>query len=131
MAPLLAAVAPNLQVVPLDPQAVSRDPLEVKKYVEDPLNYHGKIRARTGAEALAAVKRVFAGVGHLTLPVVIQHGTLDRLASPAGSKAIAEQIGSTDKTLHLYDGLFHEIFNEPERDQVLGDLVGWLDSHVL
>ena len=131
VAPLLSAIAPNLQVVPLDPQAVSRDPLEVKKYVEDPLNYHGKIRARTGAESLAAVKRVVAGLGRVTLPVLVQHGTEDKLVSAAGSKMIAEQIGSHDKTLHLYDGLYHEIFNEPERDRVLGDLVGWLDAHVV
>jgi alpha-beta hydrolase superfamily lysophospholipase len=130
VAPLLSAIAPNLQVVPLDPQAVSRDPLEVKKYVEDPLNYHGKIRARTGAESLSAVKRVVAGLGRVTLPVLVQHGTEDRLVSAGGSKLIAEKIGSHDKTLRLYDGLYHEIFNEPERDQVLGDLVAWLDTHV-
>ena len=131
MAPVLAAIAPNLGVVPLDAEAVSRDPLEVKKYVEDPLNYHGKIRARTGAESLTAVKRVVAGLSKVTLPVLIQHGTEDRLVSAAGSKMIAEKIGSTDKRLTLYDGLYHEIFNEPERDQVIGDLVGWLDAHVV
>jgi alpha-beta hydrolase superfamily lysophospholipase len=131
MAPVLATIAPNLGVVPLDATAVSRDPLEVKKYVEDPLNYHGKIRARTGAESLTAVKRVVAGLGRVTLPVLIQHGTEDRLVSAAGSKMVAEKIGSTDKRLTLYDGLYHEIYNEPERDQVIGDLVGWLDAHVV
>jgi alpha-beta hydrolase superfamily lysophospholipase len=130
VAPLLSAIAPNLGVVPLDPTAVSRDPAEVKKYVEDPLNFHGKIRARTGAESLAAVARVAAGVGKLTLPVLVFHGTEDRLASPSGSKMIAERIGSKDKTLTLYDGLYHETLNEPERDAVLDDLVTWLDKHV-
>jgi len=130
VAPLLSAIAPNLGVVPLDATAVSRDPAEVRKYEEDPLNFHGKIRARTGAESLAAVARVAAGVGKLTLPVLIFHGTEDRLASPRGSEMIAERIGSKDKTLTMYDGLYHETLNEPERETVLDDLVTWLDKHV-
>jgi acylglycerol lipase len=130
VAPVLSALAPNLGIVPLDATAVSRDPAEVKKYVEDPLNYHGKIRARTGAESLAAVARVGSGLGTVTLPVLVFHGTEDRLVSPSGSKMIAERIASSDKTLKLYDGLFHETFNEPEKDAVLDDLVIWLDKHV-
>jgi acylglycerol lipase len=129
LAGLLSALTPNLGVLALDATAVSRDPAEVEKYVNDPLNYHGKIRARTGAETLAAVERVVSGVGTVRLPVLVMHGTLDRLTSPGGSKLVAERIGSTDKTLTLYDGLFHEIFNEPEKDVVLGDVVTWLDAH--
>jgi alpha-beta hydrolase superfamily lysophospholipase len=126
---VLSRFAPNLGVLDLDATAVSRDPAEVKKYVEDPLNHLGKIRARTGAEALLAVQRVVRGLPALKLPLLVMHGTEDRLAPVAGGKLVAEQAGSKDKTLKLYDGLFHEIFNEPERDAVLGDLVGWLDAH--
>jgi alpha-beta hydrolase superfamily lysophospholipase len=126
---VLSRLTPNLGVAALDPTTVSKDPEEVRKYVEDPLNYHGKVRARTGAEMLLATHRVIAGLGRLTLPVLLMHGVGDRLVSPGGSKLVAERIGSKDKTLTLYDGLFHEIFNEPERDQVLDDLVGWLDKH--
>lgn len=129
LAGVLSALTPNLGVLALDATAVSRDPAEVEKYVNDPLNYHGKIRARTGAESLAAVERVVAGLPRIALPVLVLHGTADRLTSPGGSKLIAERIGSADKTLTLYDGLFHEIFNEPERDAVLGDVVTWLDKH--
>ncbi|HUR52060.1 MAG TPA: lysophospholipase [Mycobacteriales bacterium] len=130
LAPLLAALAPNAGVATLDATTVSRDPAEVARYVEDPLNYHGKVRARSGAEMLAAAGRVVSGVSRLTLPVLIMHGAADRLAPPGGSKLVAERIRSTDKTLTLYDGLFHEIFNEPEKDQVLGDVVTWLDKHI-
>lgn len=125
----LSRYAPNLGVMALDSTAVSRDPEEVRKYVEDSLNYHGKIRARTGAEILLAVDRVVKGLPGLSLPLLVMHGTLDRLAPPAGSKLVAEKAGSKDKTLKLYDGLFHEIFNEPERDTVLNDVVAWLDAH--
>jgi acylglycerol lipase len=130
LAGVLSAVGPNLGVVPLDATTVSRDPAEVKKYVEDPLNYHGKVRARSGAEIIAGVTRVVAGLPRVTLPVLVMHGGDDKLVPPAASKLIAERIGSTDKTLTLYDRLYHEIFNEPEKDSVLGDVVTWLDKHV-
>jgi alpha-beta hydrolase superfamily lysophospholipase len=130
LAGVLSRLAPNLGVVPLDPTTVSKDPAEVEKYVKDPLNYHGKVRARSGAEMIAASKRVVAGVPALRLPALVMHGAVDRLAPPSGSKTVAERLGSTDKTLTLYDGLNHEIFNEPERDDVLDDVVTWLDKHV-
>jgi alpha-beta hydrolase superfamily lysophospholipase len=128
-APLLSRIAPNLPVAPLDPTAVSRDPAVVQAYIDDPLNYHGKIRARTGSEGLKAVARVHAGLGRVTLPILVLHGVEDRLVSAAGSKAVAEKVKSVDKTLTLYDGLYHEIFNEPEQKAVLDDVVGWLDAH--
>jgi len=128
-APLLSRLAPNLPVTALDATAVSRDPAVVQAYVDDPLVYHGKIRARTGAEGLKAVARVHAGLRKVTLPVLVLHGADDRLTSPSGSKAVAEKVSSVDKTLTLYDGLYHEIFNEPEQKAVLDDVVGWLDAH--
>jgi alpha-beta hydrolase superfamily lysophospholipase len=130
LAPVMAALAPNLGVAQIDPATISTDPAEVQKYADDPLNYHGKVRARSGAEMIAAARRVVAGVRTLTLPVLVVHGTGDRLAPPAGSKLVAERIGSVDKTLTLYDGLYHEMFNSPERDQVLDEVVTWLDKHV-
>lgn len=66
----------------------------------------------------------------LTLPVLVQHGTADALADPAGAQLIADRAGSEDLTLKLYDGLFHEVFNEPENDRVLGDLVDWLRPRI-
>ena len=79
---------------------------------------------------LLSVQRVVDGLPRITVPVVIMHGTEDKLVPVAGSELIDEKIGSPDKTLKLYDGLYHEIFNEPEQDQVLDDLVAWLDAHV-
>jgi lysophospholipase len=63
------------------------------------------------------------------LPVLVMHGTEDRLASPDGSWFVAKQLGSSDVTLLMYDGLYHEIFNEPEQDAVFDDLMSWLDDH--
>lgn len=128
-APLLSAIAPNLGVVALDATAVSRDPAVVADYQNDPLNYLGKVRARTGAESLAAVDRVVAGLSTIDIPVLVMHGTEDKLTSPSGSKLVADKVSSPDVTLKLYDGLYHEIFNEPEQDTVLTDVLDWLKSH--
>jgi alpha-beta hydrolase superfamily lysophospholipase len=130
LAGVLSQLLPNLGAATLDSKAVSRDPAVVEDYEQDPLNYHGKVRARTGAEMLLAVDRVVAGLGSLTLPVLVMHGEKDRLVPVAGSRLVAERIGSADKTLTVYDGLYHEIFNEPERDAVLEDVVTWLDKHL-
>lgn len=130
LAPLISRIAPNLPVTDLGIDNISRDPGVVTRYREDPLVYTGRIRARTGAEVLAAVQRVQDGLGRLTLPVLVQHGGDDRLATPTGGQLVHDRVSSADKTLKLYTGLFHEIFNEPERAVVLDDLVGWLDAHV-
>ena len=66
----------------------------------------------------------------LTIPVLLQHGTADRLADVSGSELIAELAGSEDLTLKTYDGLFHEVFNEPEQERVLDDLITWLRPRV-
>ncbi len=130
LAPVIGRLAPNLGVLLLGADNVSRDPVVVKDYENDPLNHNGKVRARTGSEMLLSVQRVVDGLPRITVPVVIMHGTEDKLVPVAGSELINERIGSPDKTLKLYDGLYHEIFNEPEQDQVLDDLVAWLDAHV-
>jgi alpha-beta hydrolase superfamily lysophospholipase len=130
LAPVIGRLAPNLGVLLLGASNVSRDPVVVKDYENDPLNHNGKVRARTGAEMVQSVQRVVAGLPRITVPVLVMHGTEDKLVPTAGSQLIEQTIGSPDKTLTLYDGLYHEIFNEPERERVLDDTVAWLDAHV-
>ncbi|HEX8075149.1 MAG TPA: alpha/beta hydrolase [Thermoleophilaceae bacterium] len=125
---VLSAVAPRLGVYEIDSTAVSRDPEVVRAYDADPLNYHGKLPARTVAEISAAVGRFPEQVPRLTLPLLVMHGTADRLVPPEGSEMVHDRAGSSDKTIVRYEGLFHEILNEPERDRVLADIVAWLDA---
>jgi len=66
----------------------------------------------------------------IKLPVLIMHGTADHLADPRGSELLYERAGSKDKTLKLYDGFYHEIFNEPEHKQVMADVEAWLAKHI-
>jgi alpha-beta hydrolase superfamily lysophospholipase len=130
LAGVLSTLLPGLGVASLDTDQISRDPEVVRAYREDPLVYHGKIPARTGAETLAATEALPARLPRLTMPVLLLHGTEDRICSPAGSTMVHDTVSSADRTLIRYPGLYHEVFNEPEQDQVLDDLVSWLQDHL-
>jgi acylglycerol lipase len=65
------------------------------------------------------------------VPTLIIYGTKDALAPPRGSEMLGERIGAADMTIKPYEGLYHEILNEPERETVLDDLCAWLDAHVV
>ena len=66
----------------------------------------------------------------LSLPILVMHGTADRLSDPRGSEKLYDRASSEDKTLKLYNGFYHEIFNEPGRERVFADMEEWLEGHV-
>ena len=123
---MLSRVAPNLGVSSLPLDKVSRDSDVVRAYFDDPLISKNKIRARMGVELLGAMAMVDAGAPSLQLPVLILHGSDDVLSPAAASRHLEQRVGSPDKTLTIYEGLWHEIFNEPERDRVVADVRSWL-----
>jgi acylglycerol lipase len=125
---VLSVIAPKLGVVGIDSTAVSRDPHVVEDYDADPLNYHGKLPARTVGELTSAIDGYPEAVKAFKLPMLVMHGTADRLTPIAGSEMVVANAASSDKTFKRYDGLFHEILNEPERQQVLDDIAAWLDE---
>ena len=125
---VLGEVLPRLGVYAVEAAAVSRDPEVVKAYETDPLVHHGKMPARTVAELTRAVEAFPDAVPSLRMPLLIMHGTGDRIVPPAGSKMVAERAGSEDKALRLYEGLYHEILNEPEQREILAEIVAWLDE---
>ena len=126
----LSVIAPRAPLIAIDPALVSRDPAVVQAYRSDPLVHHGKVPARTAVQLADAVERFPSTVGAITVPTLILYGTADGLAAPAGSVMLGERIGAADKTVTAYDGLFHEILNEPERETVLDDIAGWLAARV-
>ena len=127
---LLALLAPRLGVMQLDASGVSRDAEEVKKYVEDPLVLHGKASARMVRELFAGMGALQAGAAGITLPMLMLHGDADVLTSPDGSRYLHQHISSTDKTLTIYPGLYHEILNEPERQDVLDQILSWCEARL-
>jgi acylglycerol lipase len=130
IASVLSALTPRLPLFAVDPSLVSRDPAVVRAYENDPLVHHGKLPVRTVAELAAAVDAFPSSVGAITVPTLIMYGTDDRLAPPAGSEMLGERIGAADKTVIPYEGLYHEILNEPEQDRVMDDMCAWLNAHV-
>lgn len=129
-AKVLGAVVPGLPAQELDVDAISRDPAVVAAYKEDPLVYHGKVPAGIGRALLLVGETMPQRAPALTAPLLVVHGEQDRLISVAGSRRLVECVGSTDVELKIYPGLYHEVFNEPEREQVLDDVVSWITARL-
>ena len=130
MGKILSAIAPKAGILGLDAQMISRDPKVVEAYVNDPLVFHGKTPARLAAEMLKAMMRVSAEASTITLPILILQGSEDKLVDPGGAQMLYDLASSADKTLRIYEGLFHEVCNEPERFTVLAEVEAWLDARV-
>jgi alpha-beta hydrolase superfamily lysophospholipase len=113
-------------VFKIEDDAISRDPEVVRAYQQDPLNHDGKLPARTLAEIMRSMDAMPRRVPGLHTPLLLLHGSEDRLCPPEGSRMVHALAGSGDKTLKIYDGLYHEIFNEPERAAVVDDLLAWM-----
>ena len=129
---LLSRVAPRLGTFPIDPKLVSRDPEMIAAYERDPLNAHGKVPVRTLAEIVKFVEWLPAVLPMIQLPLLVMHGSEDKLAGVSGSRMVVDRVTSSDKTLKVYDGLYHEIFNEipADRERVIEDMTGWIRSRV-
>jgi acylglycerol lipase len=131
LASVLSALVPNLGVAAVDAEEkISRDPEVVRAYREDPLVYRGKIKARTGAEILATLESLPARLSRLSVPLLLLHGTDDRICALTGTEMVHDTVSSADKTLRRYRGLYHEVFNEPEREAILTDVISWLTRHL-
>jgi len=126
----LSILAPKAGVLSVDPSTLSRDSDVVNAYITDPLVFHGKTSARLSAEMLRALTRVSAETDKITLPFIAMQGSEDHLVDPDGAQILYDKAGSKDKTLKIYEGLYHEIFNEPEHDLVLKDVEAWLAARI-
>lgn len=130
MAKILSVLMPKMGVSALDPGGISRDPAVVAAYVNDPLNYTGKLSARFGVELLKTMEMLQSGLSEINLPILIMQGSQDRISDPSSSKLLFDGVGSKDKTMKIYEGFYHEIFNDPERQQVFSDMEAWLKTRV-
>lgn len=126
---VVSAVAPSMSVFQVDAALVSRDPEVVRAYVEDPRVHHGKLPARTVAEMAKVIDTFPDRVPSLELPLLVVLGTDDKLVPPAAGRMVHERASSPDKRIIEYEGLYHEVLNEPEQEQVMDDIVAWLDAH--
>lgn len=126
---VIARVLPTIRPVGIDVTRISRDPDVVRDYQDDPLVHHGNPTLALGAAVYAQMELLTARSGELRLPVLVQHGTEDALTDPKGTLRLEAACGSPDTTVRWYEGLWHEIYNEPDRARPLGDLRTWLGEH--
>ena len=110
----------------LDPADLSHDPDVVRSYEIDPL-VHDRITARLAVSTLDAGEWALAHASEFTLPLLIMHGSADRITSAEASREFARQV-PRDCTFKLWEGLDHETHNEPEKSQVLQFVINWLMS---
>jgi alpha-beta hydrolase superfamily lysophospholipase len=126
----VGSLLPDLPIEQIDPDAVSRDPIVVADYKADPLVYRGKIPAGIGKALLVVGENMPRLAGGISAPLLVVHGGQDKLVASAGSQRLVQCVASTDVELKIYPELFHEVFNEPERDAVLDDVTAWIAARL-
>ena len=130
LAKTIGAIASGLPLQQLDAGAVSRDPAVVDAYNTDPLVYHGKVPGGIARVLLLVGETMPQRAASLAAPLLVVHGSDDRLIPVEGSRQLVAAVGSSDVELKVYPGLYHEVFNEPEQDQVLDDVVSWINARL-
>jgi alpha-beta hydrolase superfamily lysophospholipase len=126
----LGHVFPHAHVLRLKNEDFSRDPAVVAAMNADPLIAHETQPTQTVAELVRADERLKNEFSRITLPVLILHGTADKAAKSSGSQAFFDAAGSTDKTLKLYEGHFHDLLNDVGREIVMADVTKWIDARL-
>ncbi|NUP12461.1 MAG: alpha/beta hydrolase [Polyangiaceae bacterium] len=126
---LLGKFVPKLPIEKLSSSSVSRDPAVVRAYERDPLVYHGWVRTGFGLAFIHATEEIERRMEEVEVPLLVLQGSEDKLVNPNGGKDLYRRARSSDKHLEVYEGLYHEVFNEPEKERVLADLARWLDAH--
>lgn len=126
-APALGSIVPPLKIpADFDGSVLSRDEAVQVAYETDPLRVPAST-ARLGRESLRAMKQVNMTLDRLHLPTYVLHGSDDELVPPSASEPLD---GLPNVTRHVWDGLRHECLNEPERDEVIGEVIEWIDAQV-
>jgi acylglycerol lipase len=122
---LISRLMPRFPAMTIDPATLSRARGVVEANRRDPLVHHRPIPARTAAQIVAAMRRIAAGRASINLPLFVFHGTQDALTNPDGSREFEANTGSTDSTLMMLEGSYHETLNDLDRDRVIKALIDW------
>jgi alpha-beta hydrolase superfamily lysophospholipase len=127
IAKVSAALAPRLRLAnEINPAVLSRDAEVGRAYAADPL-VGKQVSTRWFAEALKAMDELKQRAAQITLPVLLMHGSEDRLAKVGATVDLFAGLGSIDKRLKVYEGYYHELFNEPEKRVIYERLCDWLE----
>ena len=126
----LSHVAPHAHILHLKNEDFSRDPKVVQTMNDDPLIAHETQSTQTLAEMVRADERLKREFPLIKVPVLILHGTADKATKPSGSQRFYDTAGSSDKTLKLYEGHFHDLLNDLDKEKVMSDILSWIDARV-
>lgn len=126
----ISHVTHHTHVFSLKNEDFSRDEKIVESMNNDPLIKDESQPAQTATVLLDAAERLKESFSQITIPVFILHGTEDKATKPSGSQHFYEQAGSSDKTLKLYEGHYHDMLNDLGKEEVLGDIQNWIDAHI-
>ena len=110
-------------------KCLTRDEETIKKYLEDELVFK-EPTVKLLLELLKATRKVWEYIPNIKVPILIMHGSEDCIVSCEASKNLYGKLEAKDKTLKIYQGMRHEIFNEIGKEKPLNDLITWLDKHI-
>ena len=127
---ILGKLLPKLPTIALDSRLICRDEKVVKAYNDDPLVSNDKIPARTGAELNREFGKIQSKMKGIAVPMLIMHGNEDKISNPQGSQLLFDSMSSADKTLKVWPGLFHELLNEFEKEDVMEMAREWMDERI-
>ncbi len=102
----------------------------MKSKNDDPLIAHEVQPAATVAALARADERLKREFPMIKLPVFILHGTADKVTKPSGSQVFFDNAGSADKTLKLYEGYYHDLLNDVGKEEVMSDILAWIDKRL-
>ncbi|XP_012089516.1 monoacylglycerol lipase [Jatropha curcas] len=132
LAPIFSVLLPRFQLGAANKKGmpVSRDPEALVAKYSDPLVYTGSIRIRTGYEILRISTYLQQNLSRLSVPFLVLHGTSDTVTDPEASQKLYEEASSTDKSIKLLQGFLHDLLFEPERQDIIDDIIEWLSCRV-
>lgn len=126
----LSHIAPHAHVLKLKNEDFSRDAAAVEAMNNDPLIADEVQPTKTVQQLALADEKLKAEMPTIHLPLLILHGTEDKATRPSGSQYFYDHTGSQDKTLKFYEGHYHDLLNDLEKEVVMADVLEWLNSRV-
>lgn len=126
----LGLLAPGLPLEAVDPAQVVREPAAREALANDPVIQREKVPARTIATILGGVVELQPLMPGIKAPLLILHGGADKVTDPAGSRALAQRAGSSDKKLVVYDAALHSLLHEPEGTAAQREIVAFVDARI-